>query len=387
MLFSYSLRFYAHIIANPALKESIALRFLRLLLVSMICSACSSLTPKLETASPSSVPSGSLAQNDYQVGLQALTNPNNREGIRVPNTLYDFQFLHFDPELKPFSNSNDLAQSIAGADIILFGEYHEQPALHYTQLRLLQGLHHIHPQWVLSMELFSRDQQADVDRYLKEEIGEYTLRQKTKVGGSYFSSFRGLLEFSRVNRIPVIAANAPKSVVRCIGLAGELGWDQVPEALMPFVRRPLVIDEPEYEQRFVEFMQGADAQQIKNSFAAQQVWDATMAESIIEAKKQHPEHKIIHTVGTFHIAESGGLLRRLRHLQPDLKIAVITPIDAEILASKKLLPQKQESGIFKEMFVLVKPMPAQWLPSEMASHQHHGKAKDSGDKRQKQCSF
>ncbi len=62
-------------------------------------------------------------------------------------------------------------------------------------------------------------------------------------------------------------------------------------------------------------------------FRAQELWDATMAASILKAAKDG-KGKVIHLAGAFHSDFGGGLLQRLRGNGPDLPILTVSLVPA-----------------------------------------------------------
>jgi hypothetical protein len=64
-------------------------------------------------------------------------------------------------------------------------------------------------------------------------------------------------------------------------------------------------------------------------FAAQCLKDDTMAESIFYFLQSHPKTQVIHYNGDFHSAAHLGTAEKLARLNPQLKIAVISPIGIE----------------------------------------------------------
>ncbi len=64
-------------------------------------------------------------------------------------------------------------------------------------------------------------------------------------------------------------------------------------------------------------------QQIEAIFRSQLVWDATMAESIAQAKKSGAK-KVVHLVGQFHCDFEGGTVQELRKRLPGSRILVIS---------------------------------------------------------------
>ena len=89
-----------------------------------------------------------------------------------------------------------------------------------------------------------------------------------------------------------------------------------------------------YRERFFEIMSptdhdGDDRQSaidpeiVESFFKAQQVWDATMAESVADAV-QRDETPVILLVGRFHVDHDGGTVTELRNLIPDHRIVTVT---------------------------------------------------------------
>ena len=121
---------------------------------------------------------------------------------------------------------------VADADIVLVGELHTHPAIHLLQARLLAGLDEISQAdgraLVLSMEQFSRAEQPVLDAYLAGRIGESALIRDGHAWPNYQSDYRPLVEFAKAQHLPVIAANAPKPLVSCVGQEGPAWLDKLP---------------------------------------------------------------------------------------------------------------------------------------------------------------
>ena len=68
---------------------------------------------------------------------------------------------------------------------------------------------------------------------------------------------------------------------------------------------------------------GIDPEIVESFFAAQQIWDATMAHSVAAAV-QRDETPVILLVGRFHVDHEGGTVTQLRDLIPDHSIVTVT---------------------------------------------------------------
>lgn len=133
------------------------------------------------------------------------------------STFYDYQLAT--PTGERISLQR-LPAEIENADVILVGEWHTHAGIHRFQTDLLKQMTENGHPMVLSMEQFTRDAQPLMDDYLTGKIGEQYLIQKANAWPNYESDYRPLVEFAKSQQLPVIAANAPKPIVRCIGRVG-----------------------------------------------------------------------------------------------------------------------------------------------------------------------
>ncbi|CEO38413.1 ChaN family lipoprotein [Photobacterium kishitanii] len=242
-------------------------------------------------------------------------------------TMYDYTIAT--PQGEPLSISQ-LAQALQQADIVLVGEWHSHPAAHLLQAQLMAALYQQNPHLTLSMEQFTRDKQTVINRYLAGEIGEKTLVKEANAWPNYDSDYRPLVEFAKHNHLDVLAANAPKSIVRCVGRQGADYLDKLPTNERLWVARSLTLTLDDYQQTFIASMHHGNEAQTKRQFAAQTTWDDTMAETMVDYLKQHPQQQIIHVAGRFHTAEGLGTASRIKARNPKLKVMMVTPISDQV---------------------------------------------------------
>lgn len=274
------------------------------------------------------------------LGLGVAQAQSASRTIAAP-TLPDFtSFVVTRPEnnrLVPIT-LEEAGHALKAYDVVLVGEHHGHIANHLAQMALLRSIHRATPQLALSMEQFERDHQSRVDDYLAGVIGEQTL---VDGGGwkNYAQSYRPLVEYAKEHRLPVIAANAPRSIVRCVGREGPDYLKTLSADKRKLVAAELHVEDGIYKQKFLKFMRGDAAHEdatdtsdkakrarIENSFAAQMTRDDTMAESIANFLGRHPGIKVFHITGSFHVADRLGTLERLSARAPNLKVALIMPL-------------------------------------------------------------
>jgi len=263
-------------------------------------------------------------------GLNAACMPQvSMDGVSavVPEeavpSLYDYRLT--DLSNQDLSIAQLLAQ-LENTDVIMVGEWHGHPGVHLFQAKLLAALAAQEGELALSMEHFTRADQTVLDQYLAGEIGESTLIKKAKVWDNYKSDYRPLVEMARLNNFPVIAANAPRKLVKCVGQKGPTYLNSLDVSTRKLAAQNVDISDSPYRQKFLGNMAGMQlsTERIGKMFGAQLTWDATMAESIVLHKQKHTKAKIYHVAGRFHVINGLGTGAEILKLSPNLKIAYIS---------------------------------------------------------------
>ena len=234
------------------------------------------------------------------------------------------------------------ADALQDYDVIFLGEWHDHAGNHLAEMALFRALHARAPLLALSLEMFERDVQPVVDDYMAGRIGEDALRRRGRAWGNYAESYRPLVEYAKEHGLPVIAANVPGSVVRCVGIEGPAYLSRMPADKRGQAAAELHLADGPYKDKFMRFLEedgahGQDANRTEEekkeaaekSFASQVTRDDTMAESIFLSLQKNPGRKVVHVTGAFHVEGALGTVERLRLRAPNLKIAVIVPIEAE----------------------------------------------------------
>src|SRR5690554_2674333 len=85
----------------------------------------------------------------------------------------------FSPEGKPTSYKK-LIKSLSNAEVIFFGELHDNPIAHWLELQLLQDLYAANNKLILGLEMFEADDQIVLNEYLTGMIAEKNFLSEAK---------------------------------------------------------------------------------------------------------------------------------------------------------------------------------------------------------------
>ncbi len=229
----------------------------------------------------------------------------------------------------------DLVRAASEADVVLIGETHGHPIGLATAARLWEEVAAEVPTAALSLEFFERDEQVALDDYLSgvtKGEADFLVAARRR-GGNYPAGHRAMVEAAKANDQPVIAANAPR---RYVSMARTDGFDAL-RTLSAEQQRLFVIPESltggRYRDKFFEMMQGHDEEENPDTppvdgegfFRSQNVWDATMADSILNAVEEG-RRPVVHIVGQFHSDFSGGTVSRIGQARSDLLVWTISMV-------------------------------------------------------------
>jgi len=301
----------------------------------------------------------------------SLSTTNNRNSQNKLNldTLYDYQLIN--SALKETSDLEKLVSYVKGQNVIFLGEFHTHQASHKFQLDFLQSLYEQNPKLALSMEQFSRDAQEMLTGYLAGDYGEETLIKEGNGWANYKGSYRAIVEFAKEKQIPVIAANAPKMFVRCVGKEGVNFLDRISEEQSQWAAKSLDLENEKYKAKFMSFIKASGrshgqtsdvaTKRQMNTYAAQLLRDTTMAESIVKGLTVYPNHQIVHLNGSFHSDGRLGTVAVLETILPEIKVSVVSPLMTKTSNIQEINKKEFNQG---EFLYLVKQLPERYLDKE-----------------------
>src|ERR1700757_1445729 len=114
------------------------------------------------------------------------------------------------------------------ADIILFGELHDNPICHWLQWELTQDLYtEKKEKLVLGAEMFEADDQVVIDEYLKGRLSEKTFKDEVKLWNNFATDYKPLLDFAKTNKLKFVAANIPRRYANLVYNRGLASLDSL----------------------------------------------------------------------------------------------------------------------------------------------------------------
>lgn len=226
-------------------------------------------------------------------------------------------------------------------DLIFIGEEHESRVSHRAEFTLLKGLAKRDPNLVLALEMFERDVQEVLDAYLAGRISERKFLNQSRPWPNYPKDYRPLIEFSKKNKIPVVAANIPRRAAAAVAMANRISPDVLGEDQIYLPKR-ISFRSKEYYRHFVSSVEGMPHSapmkglNVEGLYKAQVLKDAVMAASI----EPYLNRRILFCCGHFHSDYHLGIPYQIQKSHPKLKIAVIA-----MASAVEALPMKDRSRV------------------------------------------
>ncbi len=246
---------------------------------------------------------------------------------------------------------SQLADDAAKADIVFFGEQHDDAETHRAELALLSAIAERRGKVILSLEMFERDVQPLLDAYLAGTLSEAEFRAQSRPWPNYETDYRPLVELAKAKQWPVLASNIPRRFASMVSRRGLSAIDSLESGDRAHVAQEILCPKDQYYTNFVEVMGGghggatpatappatappATAPSASSMsgmtdlfYEAQCVKDETMAESIVRARAAYGGNPIVvHVNGSFHSDFGLGTAARVRRRLPSARTVVVSAV-------------------------------------------------------------
>ncbi len=209
------------------------------------------------------------------------------------------------------------------AEVILFGEYHNNAIAHWLELELAKDLSD-KKKIVMGAEMLEADNQKQLDHYLKGEIAQKQLDSTARLWPNYKTDYKPLVDFAKEKSIAFFATNVPRRFASLVSKKGFEALDSLSITEKNWIA-PLPIAYDSQLPGYVNMMKMMGEHASPNMPKAQALKDATMAYFI--TSHLVPQSVFLHYNGSYHSDDFEGIYWYLHQTNPALKIMTIATVE------------------------------------------------------------
>lgn len=237
---------------------------------------------------------------------------------------------------------------------VLLGEHHDNPDHHRWQLQVVAGLYALHPDMVLGFEMFPREVQPVLDRWVAGELSEEEFLAQSNWRGNWNfdpALYLPVFHFARLNHVPMLALNVSRELFQEVQ---RKGWEAIPPERRQGITDPatpsrdylemlagsFVQHRPAqsgHEQKGLDQFSPEEKQAFKRFVEGQQLWDRAMAQAVADVARKAKAPLVVGMMGSGHMMDGFGVPHQLTALGVK-EHTVLVPWD-EQLSCEDLTPE------------------------------------------------
>jgi len=221
----------------------------------------------------------------------------------------------------------DILNEITKADIVFFGELHDNPIAHWLELELTKSLYEVKGKnLILAAEMFETDNQLLINEYFAGLIKESSFESEVRKWKNYTTDYKPLVVFAKENGLKFIASNIPRRYASLVASGGFEALLQISDEGLKYIAPLPVPYDPELPcyKDMLSMNEGPMNHSNENLPKAQAIKDATMANFIV--KNWQEGQLVIHFNGSYHSDRYMGIIWYLKKYSPEIKVATISTI-------------------------------------------------------------
>lgn len=174
-------------------------------------------------------------------------------------------------------------------EIVYLGEEHHNRFHIEAALTVLQHLMADARRPVLAMEMFGWDGQPAIDRFLSfPEMSRQDFLEQVRWQqnwGGVFEDYEPLVQYAKIQRLPLIAMNPPKTLVKIVAKQGLEQARRSPEMVQWHMQNEAIVDDQAYRARIIHQLRtchdGGTDSIYQTMYEASMVRDEGMAKIIV----------------------------------------------------------------------------------------------------------
>jgi len=218
-----------------------------------------------------------------------------------------------------------MLDDLKDADIIFFGELHNDPIAHWLQFELTKDLYELKKEdLILAAEMFEADNQMMIDEFMGGAISESSFESEARLWSNYKTDYKPLLMFAKDNGLVFVASEIPRRYANLVFRGGFEELEKLTQTAKQYIHPLPIPYDPELKcYKDMLNMGGMGSAHVSENLPkAQAVKDATMAHFILENWQSGKQ--VIHFNGSGHSDNFLGIVWYINHHAPDLTIRTIT---------------------------------------------------------------
>jgi uncharacterized iron-regulated protein len=228
------------------------------------------------------------------------------------------------------SSYDKMLKACAEADVVFFGESHNNPIAHWLQFELTKDLYDQKGgNIVLGAEMYESDGQLLLDEYFSGAITQKSFEKEMRLWPNHKTDYKPVLEFAKEKGLRMVATNIPRRYANLVYRKGLPALDSLSDEAKKFIAPlPVTVDlELKCYNDLLQMGMGGHGGSSENFPHSQAIKDATMGYFI--HKNMEEGKTFIHYNGSYHSDNFESILWYLNNYQTGLKIITITTVEQE----------------------------------------------------------
>ena len=259
----------------------------------------------------------------FTMACSQTTKVAMRNTIATNNQSHNSPFKIYSADGKATNYSN-LLELTSSADIVFFGELHDNPMAHWLQLQLTKDFYKKRgSDLVLGAEMFEADDQIIMNEYLDSVITKKNFEKEAKLWDNYKTDYKPLVDFAQKNKLAFIATNVPRRYANLVSKKDIEALNSLHEGAKKFMAPlPIKVDLEVKGYKDMIIMMGDHGS--PKIAKAQMLKDATMSHFLLKNYKKG--NLFFHFNGSYHSKNKEGIIYYIRQTNTDAKIMTITTV-------------------------------------------------------------
>ena len=225
-----------------------------------------------------------------------------------------------------------LVESTENKELVLFGEFHDNPISHWLQLELTKEMYaEVGSNLQLGFEMFEQDQQELLSQYLLGNLTAKQFKDTMRLWPNYETDYAPIIDFAKTNKLFCVASNVQRKYASLLFKKSRKALDTlsltIKSQMAPI---DFIVDTTLSQYKEVYTMGGHMGVNMgMNMVESQAFKDATMAQFIMAnpGRKEGSVH--LHFNGAFHSDFHQGILWYVQQKQVNIRVLTISTVTQE----------------------------------------------------------